>query len=83
MLVYVYTLVKKWWFYEDDDISTVIKSINDDDMELVQFNETGIIPSFSIINLYEFKPMKEEEYKRYFSVNMVNMKADMTNGKLR
>ena len=25
--------------------------------------------------------MKEGEYKRYFSVNMVNVKADQTNGK--
>ena len=51
MLVFVTQLVRKWIGKEDDALSTVIKNIPKDDLGVVKYDEMGIAPIFSIVDM--------------------------------
>ena len=81
MTVYVYTLARKWIWHEDDSISTVVRYDNADNWDVLQQNETNLVPSFMITDIRTLKFLKIQDIEKYLSITYKLATTDFENGK--
>ena len=69
MCVYIFTLADKWINMKDDSLSTVSRYVDVESFGTVPFNQTGIIPSFEIVDLKKNKGQTLEDLSRYLEIS--------------
>ena len=77
MTGYVSTLAKKWLWYEDDAISTVLEYDDKiDEWDTIYQNQTDLVPAFQIFDMKNLKPLKVEDLSQYATFEFELMFTD-------
>ena len=73
VFIYIWGLIRKVVFFEDDSISTVTKFGDPMDLGEILLNDTNYIPTFLFTNLLTNQPYEYSEIEKYLDVEFLQI----------